>query len=500
MFGIRKRFLFSAAMLAAAVGLTAAGGAYALGAQTVRAENADLPANQTVYTEGDNRFTFTCENEQDWTLTAYEGTAKHLILPSPERISVPSGQPAVVTYAIGENVFTAASAMRTAQLPAGVTAIGAGAFADTKLTELSVPETVKEIGAEAFRGCWVLGSVFFAEGNEALTLGNNCFNDCISLTNIELPARCTSVGSGAFGGCEALEWVYVSSSALNSATDVFSGADGLRVIFSDKDDCAKAVANGAVAAKAATHTVNIAFNVEGQAPVTVQRLYGEDYAVERVSDKNSKDYNGWHANEEIADLPAQHESYAATVWYRDAAFTQKATLEYVNGLLKGEEKISDIALYAHATLTPPNVLKSATHAYEGEGFALSDAEKMASLVGLESYQTKSALVFSALADDGASALTHIAHAGTYLVSVSLDGEYGVWKNVPVTTLTITGGTARTTQIMLVMLSVLGLLAVVLTIALVLVRSRAGRKKRRELTSEEAIDKFIASGGRTRLKK
>lgn len=499
MFGIRKPFLFSAAIMAA-VGLTAAGGAFAHGAQTARAENTDLTANQTVYTEGDNRFTFTCEEGQDWTLTAYEGTAKHLVLPSPERISVSSGQPAVESYAIGENVFTAAAAMRTVQLPEGVTAVGAGAFADTKLTELSLPETVTAIGAQAFRGCWVLGSVVFEEGENELTLGDNCFNDCISLTNIELPARCTSVASGAFGGCEALEWAYVQSSALDGATDVFSGAEGLRVVFSQQKDCERAVQSGAVAAQAATHTVDVTFHVEGQAPFTVQRLFGEEYSFERVNDENSKDYNGWHTNIELTDLPAQHDSYISTVWYRDAELTKKASLEYVNGLLKGEEKISEIALYAHATLTPPSVLKSATHAFESEGFALSDAEKMASLVGLESYKEKSALVYSAVADDGSSALTHIAHAGTYLVSVSLDGDYGVWKNVPVTTLTVTGGTARTTQIMLIMLSVLGLLAVVLTIALVLVRSRTGRKKRKELTSEEAIDKFIASGGRTRLKK
>ena len=205
MFGIRKPFLFSAAIMAA-VGLTAAGGAFAHGAQTARAENTDLTANQTVYTEGDNRFTFTCEEGQGWTLTAYEGTAKHLVLPAPERISVSSGQPAVESYAIGENVFTAAAAMRTVQLPEGVTAVGAGAFADTKLTELSLPETVTAIGAQAFRGCWVLGSVVFEEGENELTLAlYECCKRCVRRLRGVGMGLCAIFGArrrdGRFFGC-----------------------------------------------------------------------------------------------------------------------------------------------------------------------------------------------------------------------------------------------------------------------------------------------------------
>ncbi len=499
MFAGKKRFLFSAAILAAAVGSAAVGGALCNGAQTVRAENTEQPSDQIVYTEGDNRFTFTYA-EESWTLTSYEGSAKNLTLPSPDKIPVQAGQSALVSYAVGADVFTGAAALRTAVLPAGVTAIGERAFADTKLTALTLPETVTAIGAEAFRGCWVLGSVVFEEGESELTLAENCFNDCISLTNVELPARCASVASGAFGGCEALEWAYVNSSALAGTKNVFSEAEGLTVVFSEKADYERAVSENAVAGARTSYLVDVIFRIEGQAPRTEQRLYGRGFACERIDDDGSKDYNGWAENASITDLPAQHESYASTAWYSDGQYREKVTLSSLDLLLKSAEKPETIELYAHKTVLPPEVKRTVSHGYEKQGFELADGEGMCALLGIDSYADRGALRFSAIAEGGAGALTKIVNTGTYLVSVTLGEEYGVWKNTGIATLTITGGAARTTQIMLIMLSVAGLAAVVLTIALVLVRSRTGYKKRREISSEEAIDKFIASGGRTRLKK
>ena len=48
MFAGKKRFLFSAAILAAAVGSAAVGGALCNGAQTVCAENTEQPSDQIV--------------------------------------------------------------------------------------------------------------------------------------------------------------------------------------------------------------------------------------------------------------------------------------------------------------------------------------------------------------------------------------------------------------------------------------------------------------------
>ena len=113
---------------------------------------------------------------------------------------------------------------------------------------------------------------------------------------------------------------------------------------------------------------------------------------------------------------------------------------------------------------PPEVKRTVSHGYEKQGFELADGEGMCALLGIDSYADRGALRFSAIAEGGAGALTKIVNTGTYLVSVTLGEEYGVWKNTGIATLTITGGAARTTQIMLIMLSVAGLAAVVLAVA------------------------------------
>lgn len=78
-------------------------------------------------------------------------------------------------------------------------------FAGTGLTSISIPATVKGLGAYAFQNCGALTSVVFEGADEGigslLTIGNYAFDGCTELTGITIPASVTTLGSYAFRGC-----------------------------------------------------------------------------------------------------------------------------------------------------------------------------------------------------------------------------------------------------------------------------------------------------------
>lgn len=78
-----------------------------------------------------------------------------------------------------------------------VTAIGEGAFWNTGLTSLTIPDTVTTIGDHAFRNNPGLTSV--ALGNSVATIGQFAFYSD-SLESLTIPASVTTIGAGAFRG------------------------------------------------------------------------------------------------------------------------------------------------------------------------------------------------------------------------------------------------------------------------------------------------------------
>ena len=101
-----------------------------------------------------------------------------------------------------------------------VTSIGDSAFAFQSLTSVTIPNSVTNIGEEAFQGCTDLTGVNIPNG--VTTIGEDAFSDCYSLTAMTIPASVTSIGSDAFAACSSLSAITVD--ALNPA---FSSVDGV---------------------------------------------------------------------------------------------------------------------------------------------------------------------------------------------------------------------------------------------------------------------------------
>ena len=90
------------------------------------------------------------------------------------------------------------------------------------LREVSLPDTLEEIGDQAFCGCCNLKTINFPEGLKSI--GDSAFWDCDSLEEITLPATLESIGSDAFGDCGELRRVYLPRDC-QVAEDAFDECD-----------------------------------------------------------------------------------------------------------------------------------------------------------------------------------------------------------------------------------------------------------------------------------
>lgn len=96
---------------------------------------------------------------------------------------------------------------------------------------VKIPDTVVEIGANAFTSCKKLKSVTIGEGVKSI--GKSAFSGCVELTQINL-RNTENLGEMAFYGCSNLDWVKCGSSLKHIGTRAFWNAKKLKtLIFSD---------------------------------------------------------------------------------------------------------------------------------------------------------------------------------------------------------------------------------------------------------------------------
>ena len=167
-----------------------------------------------------------------------------------------------VIYSTGKKLLLYAGAVEGAfQIPDGVEEIGAAAFSGAKLSDVTIPGSVTDIGRAAFFNCWQLQSVTLpgsvqSMGNQLFgycdnlveaTIGDGIsviptmiFDNCTALTSVSIPKTVTLIEGSAFIGCDALETVHYAGSAeeweavtiennneaLNNANFYFNGETG----------------------------------------------------------------------------------------------------------------------------------------------------------------------------------------------------------------------------------------------------------------------------------
>lgn len=107
-----------------------------------------------------------------------------------------------------------------------VTAVGEHGFAGaSKITSVTLPDTVTVIGKQAFSNCTALKNVNIPEGVTAI--GDEAFLNCLSLEGITLPKKLTSIGIRSFYNCQKLKEVKIPDSVSSIGDGAFSSCTGL---------------------------------------------------------------------------------------------------------------------------------------------------------------------------------------------------------------------------------------------------------------------------------
>ena len=118
--------------------------------------------------------------------------------------------------------FKSRTSLTKVIIPNSVKEIGAEAFwGCTSLREVTIPKSVKEIGAEAFCGCGSLKKVNFEESSQLAEINYGVFSNCKKLSEITIPNSVTTIGEDAFCSCTSLNSVTIPNSVKTIDANAF---------------------------------------------------------------------------------------------------------------------------------------------------------------------------------------------------------------------------------------------------------------------------------------
>jgi hypothetical protein len=169
----------------------------------------------------------------------------------------------VTTISLG--AFTGCTGLTSINIPNSVTTIGNNAFQGcTGLTEITIPNSVTTIGQSAFIECTGLTSIDVNTGNQHFSsmggvlydrnqttlikapsagingsfvipdsvtnIGHQAFQGCTSLTSITIPNSVMTIGQSAFQNCTGLTNIVIPDSVTTIGNFAFSGCNGLTTV------------------------------------------------------------------------------------------------------------------------------------------------------------------------------------------------------------------------------------------------------------------------------
>ena len=144
-----------------------------------------------------------------------------------------------------------------------VTRIQGGAFSWISLfdaqgydpvTEITLPDSITEVGESAFGYCYELEKIHFPAGLK--TIGDDAFLACRSLTAADLPDGVESIGKGAFAGCRSLTEFRISKGLKKMGTGAFMGCSSLKAFTGGPDNGTASGENPVLDADGAVYTAD----------------------------------------------------------------------------------------------------------------------------------------------------------------------------------------------------------------------------------------------------
>ncbi len=152
---------------------------------------------------------------------------------------------------LGKSMFADCNNLKTANIPNSITVIPQDAFSFCDLSSITIPESVTEIGENAFYTnnttktvvipgnvkkigkyafgrCYALTSVTIKDGVEIL--GPSCFDQCKALTSVTIPDSVTSYGDYCFASCTSLKSIKLPGNIKKIPDAMFANCRALESI------------------------------------------------------------------------------------------------------------------------------------------------------------------------------------------------------------------------------------------------------------------------------
>ena len=127
---------------------------------------------------------------------------------------------------IGNNAFYECTALENLTLGNATETIGQYAFYNcNSLNNITIPDNVTSIGNYTFSGCSSLINITIPDN--VTTIGAYAFQNCSSLTNINIPDNVTSIGQYAFSVCSSLTNINIPDNVTTIGQYAFSVCSSL---------------------------------------------------------------------------------------------------------------------------------------------------------------------------------------------------------------------------------------------------------------------------------
>lgn len=179
------------------------------------------------------------------TITGFIGTTRAISVPSKingERVKKVTAlnnnnsktSVTSVTFAsgieeLGVGILKGYVGLERVTLPDTLVTIGNDAFYNcSSLTGITVPNSVTSIGTNAFNGCIALISADLS--CKATVIPDGLFNGCKELNTVSLPSYVTDIGAAAFSGCRSLISISISDTVKTIGKEAFNGCVNLTKI------------------------------------------------------------------------------------------------------------------------------------------------------------------------------------------------------------------------------------------------------------------------------
>ena len=187
--------------------------------------------NNAVYLGNDNNPYYALLSVEDKTINTCEINPQCVLIAASTfynskltQITIPES----VKY-IGNNAFSSCTGLTSVSFGNNVEIIGESAFYScTGLKSLVLPKNLKTIKYNAFGRCENITSVEFFDKLEIL--GNSAFSDCGSIESIVLPEGVKTIGNNAFDNCKGLTSIVIPKSVTDIGNGAFYGCWSLESI------------------------------------------------------------------------------------------------------------------------------------------------------------------------------------------------------------------------------------------------------------------------------